>query len=94
VKDDGDVSNTYASYQHDFDHAVYGGKGSLVCSFEIADRLFTAGFAKIILSAVVFFAISYYVRTMAVGTIKFYVDYHSFIVFLFVLTVFLFHHTF
>jgi hypothetical protein len=60
----------------------------------IADTLFSAGFTKIILSAVAFFAVPHYVWAMTVRAIEFYGDYHSFIVSLFALTVILIHHTF
>ena len=61
----------------------------------IAHKLFSTGFTQIILRAVVFFPVSYYVGTATVRAIEFYVDRHSFIVSLFVLPVssyFVYHH--
>jgi 5-methylthioribose kinase len=55
--------------------------------------LFPAGFTKIILWAVAFFPVPYYVRILTVGAIEFYFDCHSYIVSLFVLTVIPLYHT-
>jgi hypothetical protein len=74
-------------------NAGYARKCSLSASFKIADKLFPAGFTKIIPCAVAFFPVAHYVWVIAARAIGFYVDYHSYIVALFVLAVFLFHHT-
>jgi hypothetical protein len=54
----------------------------------IADKLFFAGVARVILGAVAFLAVPYCVGTMTVGAIEFYGDLHSFMVSLFALTCF------
>ena len=59
----------------------------------IANKLCSTGFTKIVLGVVAFFPVPYYGRALTVRAFEFYGDFHSYIVFLFALTVILFHHT-
>jgi hypothetical protein len=82
-----------SSYRHDFYEFGYTGEASPVDFFMLTDKLATAVFTEILLMAVVYFPVSDYGTSPALGAFEFYGDLHSSIALLLFPVSYLFHHT-